>query len=49
LAARAGPTPDTHAVVEQIGLSSGLGVVVVFLAATAAGRFSVQGFGICRP
>jgi hypothetical protein len=33
----------TQQVVEQIGLFTGLGVVIVFLAATAIGRFSVVG------
>lgn len=33
------------ATVEQIGLSSGLGVVIVGFAALAAGRFSVRGAG----
>lgn len=32
-----------HAVLEQIGIFTGLGVVIVFLAATAIGRFSVIG------
>jgi hypothetical protein len=32
-----------HAVLEQIGMFSGLGVVMVFLAASALGRFSVIG------
>jgi hypothetical protein len=33
----------TQQVVEEIGLFTGLGVVIVFLAATAIGRFSVVG------
>lgn len=33
----------TSRIVAQIGLFSGLGVVIVFLAALAIGRFSVQG------
>lgn len=32
-----------HAVLEQIGMFTGLGVVIVFLGATAIGRFSVIG------
>lgn len=32
-----------HAVLEQIGMFTGLGVVIVFLAASALGRFSVIG------
>lgn len=45
-----GPQPGTpiaastaHAVLEQIGMFTGLGVVIVFLAASALGRFSVVG------
>jgi hypothetical protein len=36
-------TTTLQAVVEQIGFFTGLGVVIVFLAATAIGRFSVGG------
>jgi hypothetical protein len=34
---------SAHAVLEQIGMFTGLGVVIVFLAASALGRFSVIG------